>query len=169
MDPFIKVADTAALLVQNTLLSKYFSVGSILPNGLKAPKSYAFDYSTQGTGCFIKSFFAVANGNIAKLTLLLGTTYKINSIAFQKFSGGSFTTIDSFPPLGQTSFIYNYQPLVTGVTSFRAKITLQSGEIIYSDVVPVFYVEPGKYIVFPVPLKRNNDIGVLTKIGRAHV
>ena len=164
MDPFIKVSDTAVLLVKNNLASKYFSVATILANGVTGPKSFAFDYSTQGTGCFVKTFFADANGNIAKLTLLLGTTYKISRIAFQRFAGGVFVTIDSFPPAGQTSFIYNYQPLAPGISLFRTKITLQTGEIIYSDIASVFYVEPGKYILLPVPVKRNYDVEILSTI-----
>ncbi|HUS03259.1 MAG TPA: S8 family serine peptidase, partial [Chitinophagaceae bacterium] len=149
MDPLVKVADTAVLLPISSLSEKYFSVGTVLPNNVPGPKGYAFNYTLQGTGCYIKTFFADANGNVAKLNLLLGTTYKISNIIFQVSTTSGFITIDSFPPLGQTSFIYNYQPLVPGITSFRTKITLQSGEIIYSDVVSVFYVEPGKYIFLP--------------------
>src|SRR4029078_2344405 len=106
---------------------KFFSVGTVLQNNITGPKSYAFDYTLQGTGCFIKTFFADANGNVAKLTLFLGTTYKISGIVFQKLSPAGFMTIDSFTHLGQTTFIYNYQPLVTGITSFSVKIVLQSG------------------------------------------
>lgn len=169
MNPFIKVADTAVLLVRNNLTSTYFSVGTMLQNNIQGPKSYAFDYTLQGTGCYIKTFFADANGNVAKLTLLLGTTYKISSIVFQKQSLTGFTMIDSFPPSGQTAFSYNYQPLTSGITHFRTKIILQDGEIIYSNVASVFYVEPGKYIVLPIPVKKGNDIEVLTIIPNEEI
>jgi hypothetical protein len=164
MDPLVKVSDTAVFLLKSSLTSKYFSVGSILPNGVFAPKSYAFDYTLQGTGCYIQTFFAVANGNIARLTLLLGTTYNIRSIVFQKYSAGNFIKLDSFAIGGQTTFIYNYQPLTPGITLFRVKITLQSGEVIYSNISSVFYVEPTKYILLPNPVKRNSDIEILLTI-----
>lgn len=162
MEPLVKVADTAVLLLRSSLTSKYFAVSAVLPNGVTAPKSYAFDYTAQGTGCFVKTFLADANGNIAKLTLLLGTTYQVSSIVFQKFSSGKFITIDSLAAGNQTSFVYNYQPLTPGISLFRAKIILKNGSIIYSDVASVFYVEAGKYILLPVPLNRNTDLQVLS-------
>ncbi len=169
MDPFIKVSDTAALLLKSSLTGKYFSVGTIVPGGIKGPASYAFDYSVQGTGCFIKTFFADANGKVAKLTLILGTTYKIKDIVFQRSTGGMFITIDSLAPGGQTFFVDNYQPLSPGITLFRARITLQSGEIIYSDTVSVFYVDDSNYILLPVPVKRGNDVEILTSLPSGEV
>jgi hypothetical protein len=163
MEPFVRVSDTVVLLSRTSLSEKNFSVG-VMHGNVSGPKSYALDYTLQGTGCFIKTFFVDANGNTAKLNLLIGTDYKISSIVFQKYSSGNFITIDSFPPRGQTSFLYNYQPLQSGISLFRAKIILQSGEIIYSGIASVFYVQQGKYIVFPVPVKRNNDIEIITSI-----
>lgn len=162
MEPMVKVSDTAVLLFKKSLTSKYFAVSAVLSNGIAAPKSYAFDYTAQATGCFIKTFLADANGNIAKLTLLIGTTYQVSSIVFQKFSSGKFITIDSVPAGSQTTFIYNHQPLAPGISLFRAKIILKTGNIIYSDIASVFYVEAGKYILLPIPLQRNTDLEILS-------
>ncbi len=56
MEPFIQVSDTSVLLPVDKLTSKFFSVAPILINGVVGIKSYAFDYSLQGTGCILQIF-----------------------------------------------------------------------------------------------------------------
>jgi hypothetical protein len=161
MEPMIKVSDTAVLMPVSSLTSKYFSTGTLFPNGVKGPKGYAFDYTLQGTGCFVKTFFADASGSVANLTLQLGTTYKISSIVFERLTATGFMSIDSFPPMGQTNFTFTYQPLSPGITQFRAKIILQTGEVIYSNTASVFYVRGASYIFLPVPVQRGHDVEIL--------
>ena len=75
-----------------------------------------------------------------------------------------FETIYSAVPNNQLEYTYEYHPLAKGITYFRAKIVLIDGQVIYSPLQAVFYVEPGKYLVLPVPVKRNNDINIYTTI-----
>ena len=62
-----------------------------------------------------------------------------------------------------------YQNLSKGVTSFRIRIVENNGKIIYSDKVQVYYNEPGKYLVFPVPVKRNQKIEIFTSFPNEEV
>ena len=60
MEPLLKVTDTSALVLKNLVTDKYIAIAPILPGEKTAPKSYAFDYTLQGSGCFINSFLANA-------------------------------------------------------------------------------------------------------------
>ncbi|MBA2250253.1 MAG: S8 family serine peptidase, partial [Chitinophagaceae bacterium] len=93
MEPYQQVSDTSIVINRNVLLNNYIAVSPILNSGIIAPKSYAFDYTLQGAGCYINAFLADGNNNTANLTLSLGTTLGVDSISFEKLSGGGFVTI----------------------------------------------------------------------------
>ena len=162
MEPLLKVADTSVLISKKMLPGKFIAVAPVLPGAITAPKSYAFDYTLQGAGCFINAFLADANGDNARLTLSIGTLYQVVSISFEKQTTPGFVTIFSPVLNNQLQYTYDYHPLSKGITYFRAKITLTNGQVIYSPLQAVFYVEPGKYLLLPVPVKRNNDISLYT-------
>ncbi len=91
----------------------------------------------------------------------VGTVNNIAGISFEKLIASRYVTISS-PSINGLEYLFSYSPLPTGITYFRAKITLTNGQIIYSSPEAVFYVEPGKYLLLPVPVKRNTDINVYT-------
>jgi hypothetical protein len=144
--------------------SKFFSVAPILINGVVGIKSYAFDYSLQGTGCYITNFLTELDSNAARLTLSLGTTFKVRSVAFEKLTSSGFASIYNSPVNNQIYFSLMFQELTKGINIFRAKITLENGEVIYSGNGSVYYVERGNYLVFPVPVKRGNNIEIFTTV-----
>jgi len=53
--------------------------------------------------------------------------------------------------------------LTKGVNSYRLRIELATGNIIYSDVEIVYYLAGDKYIVYPNPVKRQQLITVLAE------
>jgi hypothetical protein len=164
MEPIMEVADTSVILLKNRLTDKFIAVAPILEGGKTAPKSYAFNYTLQGSSCYINAFLVDANGKEARLTLNMGTLYNVNFISFEKQSNSGFTPIYSSASINHPDFIYHYDSLTTGITYFRAKVILADGRIIYSQPQSVFYVEPGKYLLLPVPANRNTDISLYTTI-----
>ena len=167
MEPILMVGDTSALVSKNMLADKFIAVAPILRGGITATKSYAFDYTLQGTGCYVNAFLAEATDDNATLALTLGTLYQLVSISFEKLAASGFVTIFSPILSNQLQYTYDYQPLSKGITYFRAKITLADGRIIYSPVQSVFYVERGKYLLLPVPARRNSDISLYTTLPSA--
>jgi hypothetical protein len=162
MEPFSNVSDTFSIISQNNLANHFLAVSPVLPDMVIGPKSYAFDYTLQGAGCFISSFFVNVNGNVARLVLDIGTLYHVANISFEKLSPSGYITIFSPAVNNGLEYKFNYLPLTNGITYFRAKITLTNGQIIYSISEAVFYVEPGKYLLLPVPVNRNTDITIYT-------
>jgi len=164
MQPLVKTNDNTSSLNNN-----YLAVAPILADGTTGIKSYGFDYAAQNAGCIISSFYADAKDNAAILSLSLGTLYNVDSIFIQKYTASGFENIGTIAPGNILSYQYLYQHLSKGVTSFRARIVLNNGKIVYSDKVQVYYNEPGKYLVFPVPVKRNQRIEVFTPIPSEEV
>lgn len=164
MQPFIKTNDTTVTVSAGSLNNHYLAVAPILADGTPGVKSYGFDYAAQNAGCFISSFYADTRDNIATLSLLLGTLYKVDSIYIQKFTTTAFEDIGTIAVSSTLNYQYFYQPLSKGVSFFRTKIVLSDGKIIYSDKIAVYYNEPGKYLVFPVPVKRNQRLEIFTPI-----
>lgn len=164
MEPFTKVSDTSVILKANNSDTKYFAVAPVFFNGQAGAKSYAFDYTLQGIGCYIKTFLVNEDGNNARLSLSLGTIANVSNITFEKLNSSGYTSIYNADVNGNTDFNFIYQPLQKGINIFRAKIILSNGQIIYSGNESVYYVENGKYLVFPIPVKRNNAIEIFTEI-----
>jgi hypothetical protein len=126
-------------------------------------KSYAFDYTLQGAGCFINSFYVNLNDNNAVLNLSLGTLYNIASIGFEKLKNDRAETI-SKATIDGLNYSFTYPSLQTGIHYFRTKITLKNGAVIYSNVEMITFVERGKYLLLPVPTNRNSPIHIYTSI-----
>lgn len=169
MEPILRVNDTVVIIPQNLLADRYLAVAPVLSNGRIAPKSYALNYTLQGAGCFINSFLVNADGNIAHLVLELGSINNIVSIAFEKLTANGFVTIYNTPVNGQLQFAYDFIPLTPGISVFRAKIVLSTGQIIYSKQEKVGYAAPGKYLLYPVPATTASGVTVFTTMPEGEI
>ena len=162
MQPLSIVTDTTIVVAKKDLIDKYLAAAPILSNGITAPKSYAFDYTKQGAGCFISSFYADKNGDAARLHLTMGTLLQVAAVIFEKQDIAGYITIASPAIAGQLQYVVNYAPLKNGITNFRVKIILTNGQVIYSNTEAVFYAAPGQYVLLPVPANRNNSISLIS-------
>ena len=163
MEPFKEVTDSFAVIFKNESPNHFFAVAPVFHDHTTGTKSYAFDYTLQGAGCFINSFYVNLNDNNAVLNLSLGTLYNIASIEFEKLKNNSAETI-SRPTIDGLNYSFTYPSLQTGIHYFRAKITLKNGAVIYSNVETITFVEPGKYLLLPVPVNKNSPIHLYTSI-----
>lgn len=164
MEPLTKTNDTAAIFSVSKLSNRYLSVAPILADETAGIKSYGFDYSAQNAGCFISSFYADTKDTTATLSLILGTLFSVDSIVIQKNTTTGFEDMGTIPVNNTLTYQYSFQPLKKGITFFRAKIVLKDGKVFYSDTIPVYYNKPGNYLIFPVPVRRNQSLEIYTPI-----
>ncbi len=162
LQPLSIATDTIIVIAKKDLSDKYAAVAPILSNGITAQKSYAFDYTKQGAGCFINSFYADRNGDAARLNLAMGTLLNVAVIIFEKQDIAGYSTIASLAITGQLQYAINYTGLKNGITNFRVKIILTNGQIIYSNTEAFFYATPGQYVLLPVPANRSSGITLIT-------
>lgn len=119
----------------------------------------------------INSFLASLNTSStvgADFLLKIGATLNVNSISFEKLKDGSYVNVYTSAVNG-LEYRFTDLQFTLGITYYRAKILLNNGTIIYSDKVAVFYVRAGTYLVFPTPVKRNDDLQVLTSIPNGEI
>jgi Subtilase family/Secretion system C-terminal sorting domain len=161
MQPLRLVNDTAIVLAKSANTSLHYAVAPVIKNK-PGVRSYAYEYTTQGVGCYIKNLLTLLNNNTAELTLELSTLYNIKKVVFEKQVAGIYQTIQSFNLINGLLYNYTDANLQRGLNLYRVKIELQGGKVIYSDVLVIEYFKNDKYIVYPNPVLRNQNFTVLT-------
>ncbi|MGB8195010.1 MAG: S8 family peptidase, partial [Chitinophagaceae bacterium] len=160
IEPVTVVSDS--FYISATTNSRQFTIAPLVKNreGIKA---YTFDYTTQGVGCYFKTFLAQLVTDKASLQLELGSLYRVNSILVQKLSGNSFTTIQTITNPGTLQFNLTDATLHTGVNMYRIVLQLADGRTIYSNTELVYYLGNLNYIVYPNPARITNGFRILQK------
>ncbi|MEO6820611.1 MAG: S8 family peptidase [Ginsengibacter sp.] len=162
--PLLTTNDTSVVINKNLFNGKFIAVAPVLSQGLRGAKSYAFNYTLQGAGCYINSFIATNDGPHAMLKLELGTKYLVDSIFFEKIMGDQFIILKGFAGKDGLSYNLDINPLPEGLTTFRTVIKLKTGQIIYSVQQSIIYVPDGKYLIAPNPVKRGHTIAFYTSV-----
>jgi Subtilase family/Secretion system C-terminal sorting domain len=152
MEPFAVQADTIAVFSKSSQPSRHYALRALLPNGVGAQRSYAYNYTTQGVECYIKSFLAELSGNRAELMLELGTTYGIKSLLIEKRTSNGFKIIHQVNNPAQLSYRFTDDSLITGINLYRVSILRLSGEVNYGNQAAVYYFGQQPYLVFPNPV-----------------
>lgn len=162
LQPVIRTADTAFVIKTGTAASRYYSVAPIVA-GRIGMRSYTIDYSTQGTGCYVRSFYLQSQtGKAASFALQLGTAYHLAGISFQKLNG-AVTTLQTVTALQGLDFTFSDTALQQGANAYHIQFTLTNGAIFYSDTVRIYYIGSGPVLVFPNPAAQYQPITILTR------
>jgi hypothetical protein len=168
--PLLDVADTFVILDKNKYPYQYFSVAPLYKNkaGLK---SAALNYSAQGTECYFQSFYLQnQTETTASFFASFGSLYGIKSISLQKSNPGPFSTITTINNPGAINFLFHDSLLNRGVSLYRLQITLTKGQVLYSNVIPVYGFKDEQIIVYPNPSRQNSPINIITnQAGRIEV
>jgi hypothetical protein len=163
LEPISTSSDTSILIRQPGNFLWYTVAPMITPSraGLKA---YTINYQTQGVDCYLKNFLVdLDNGNTGELMAEIGTTLNVQRITFEKLTSSGYEPLQSFQPV--TSLFYNWtdKNLVDGVNTYRVKIELNNGMVIYSNPQSIYYFLTTRYLIFPNPVKVTGTLSVFTK------
>lgn len=161
LEPFTVTSDSLLLLSKITNPSLHYAVAPII-NNKEGVKSYTFNYTIQGVECYIRSFLAFLVNNTAEMTLSLGTLYNINRVVFEKYNGTSYLPLQQINT--PTAVLYNFTDaaLKKGLNTYRAKLELAGGKVIYSEPVTVYYFAGAEFIVYPNPALQYSTITILS-------
>ena len=164
MDPVRTINDTAVILSKQSNPSLHYAIAPLLP--LKTGvRSYAYNYTLQGVGCYIISFLSVLNGNNAELQLNLGTLYRVNRIVLQKWNGSQFVDLQQVTSLPGLSISFSDNTLLQGLNRYRAVIFLTDGRMILSDITDLYFSSGLEYLIFPNPARATENLQVLAMEG----
>jgi hypothetical protein len=161
MEPFT-ITDTSIILSKQNHPSLYYAVAPILQNRTGV-RSYAYNYTTQGVGCYVRTFTAQLINTSGQLNLELGTIYNVSQIFFQRLTANGYVTLSSTNvPAIQYSFTDN--SLLHGLNTYRAVIQLSNGQLIYSDPEIIYY-SSDPFILYPNPVPQQQDARLVNNDG----
>jgi Subtilase family/Secretion system C-terminal sorting domain len=162
MQPLLVVTDTSIIIKHPQQASAFYSVAPVLNAGKTGIRSYTFDYALQGVGCYIKNFLAdLTTNNTAQVTIELGTLYAIKSISVEKMGPNGFTILQTIQLLTGLTYQVIDAQLTRGINTYRPRIELQDGSILYSQSQFVYYFSDSRYLVFPNPLRSKGTLNIV--------
>lgn len=161
LEPQLTVNDTAVLLRVTPGVSSWYVIAPVLPYQKTGLKTYAFDYTQQGVGCYINNFTADQNGAAAALRLELGSLYSVMSVVIEKRMAAADKPIGIFtPPIG-LDYRAADDSLHQGVNTYRAKLVLSDGRVLYSDDQSVYYSGKDLYVLYPNPVQQGQPVHLI--------
>ena len=162
LEPVITTIDTFAVLHKTQFPSLNYNIAPII-NGRLGQQGFTIDYTTQGVGCYFKTFYALLQDNQSLLTTELGTLYNIAQISFQKWNGTNYQTIKTIVAPKSTIQSYIDDKLIKGGNLYRVEVKLMNGSTLYSSIETVIYFPDQPLIIFPNPALQNQPINIAVK------
>lgn len=159
MQPLSIAADTAIVLNKQANTSLVYAVAPLI-NNKTGVRSYAYDYSMQGIGCYIKTFFGQLVNSSSELDLELGTNYNVKVITWERLTINGYVPLSAIDSIQGLDFRYTDAVPRHGLNTYRAKIELLNGGIIYSEPTTLYYAEE-PYLVYPNPVPQYHDVTIV--------
>ncbi|MFN5335508.1 MAG: T9SS type A sorting domain-containing protein, partial [Bacteroidota bacterium] len=161
LEPILTISDTGFTLSKTNAKALHYAVAPVRDN-ISLTRSYTTNYSTQGVGCYIRSFLSYLNNNEGKISLSLGTTYGVKAIRFEKRKLNSFITFLRQTNFSGNDFTITDPSLQNGTNIYRAVLELNNGGEIISTESSVYFLNQLKGLIYPNPMSRNGQLTLLT-------
>ena len=162
LEPISTSSDTSIIIRQpgNFL---WYTVAPMVTPGRPGLKAYTINYQMQGVDCYLKNFLVdLDNGNTGELTAEIGTTLNVQRITFEKLTSSGYKPLQSFQPVTTLYFEWADKDLTDGVNTYRVKLELSNGMVIYSNPQSIYYFITTRYLIFPNPVKVTGNLSVLS-------
>lgn len=163
MTELISIPDTAYIFRENELNAQLFAVQPLVGNG-RGIRSPAYDYTTLGTECFIFSFQdEVVPEEGVYLNLILGTTYGVDRLIFERQTTDLFQSIGSIDIATNNTIQFLDDRPVQGFNRYRVRLQLKNGEEIISDTLENFFLTETFFSLFPNPVSAGQSLHIFSK------
>jgi hypothetical protein len=167
LEPLTTTTDTLIILKTANQRTRQYSVAPVV-NGREGLKSYTVDYTMQGTACYFRSFYLQSqNSASATFAVLLGTSYNIAALAFQKRQQSGFVTLQTINAPGSNAFRFTDSNLVQGGNRYRIQLTLSNGALLTSDEISIYHFPDAAVFIYPNPVRSGQIVNMLTSDGEA--
>ncbi|RZS67194.1 S8 family peptidase [Pseudobacter ginsenosidimutans] len=156
-------AGTHAVFKKDRQPSLLYAIAPVI-GGKTGQKSFTFDYTTQGVGCYIKNFLAfLQETDRASITAELGSLYQVKQLVLEKLGSGSARSLQTIDFPSVNSYQWEDDQLLQGENNYRLRIELATGQFIYSEPEKILVVKDGNYLVWPNPVATNSGVWVHAK------
>ncbi|WP_370087776.1 S8 family peptidase [Ekhidna sp.] len=164
LEEITTVMDTF-LVIDNisSLADRRFSIRPNLSGGKSLLPTPTFDYSLQGVGCYLFSFFqTIALDTGIYLNLSLGTIAGIDEIILERNNLYEYVEIARLSELSETISYLDKSPN-QGYNEHRATIRFINGEELTLSAGTSFYLTEIPVRVFPNPAQSGEFISIITR------
>jgi hypothetical protein len=160
-------ADTFKVFNKSQYPYSNYAVEPVLSNNIPAAFSGSYAINLLQTKCYYTALnYNIADINALQLNLTLSFAGNVQSVQFEKVTNtGQLLNRQPAQNITANEFIYysdNFM-LQKGVNYFRAKITLVTGQVIYTDIVSALSTGEDKILFYPNPVTRNAPLNYLLK------
>lgn len=165
LEEYVTVSDTF-LIIPNTqsFNTSRFSIQPNLSSGKELLPTPTFDYTLQGIGCYVFSFFQTVTLDTGiYLNLTLGTTYGIEEIVFERNEFSSFIEIGSLSSIDSEQISFLDDSPNQGFNEHRATIRFINGEELILTAGTSYYLTEIPLRVFPNPVLSGDLLTIITK------
>lgn len=166
MEEIATTTDTFIVLNNVSPSDLIYSIEPVFANGKTGVRSPAFNYTEQGVECYTRSFFPILNeaGTAIELHLLLGTTYGVSGVTFQRKSGDQFVTVVTVSDVTSTEIVVEDVPETPGLQVYRALIHFDNGGELSTNEVEIYFLSDElPVLVFPNPVLVDGELNIFTK------
>ncbi|HMK24964.1 MAG TPA: S8 family serine peptidase [Chitinophagaceae bacterium] len=160
MEVLQTLTDTSIVLQKNSNSSLHYAVAPVI-GGREGVKSFGTNYTTQGVGCYFKSWYADQINNTGRLHLELGSLYNIVKITVQKVIGKDTLILQIVNNPNSLIYTFNDPVLITGLNQYRACLKTVNGAGICSDIAILYFAEENRLFVYPNPVRQSESFTVI--------
>jgi hypothetical protein len=155
-----ETSDTSFVLPTDK--SAYYAVAPVI-DGVDGLRSAAENSNQSGVGCYINNFLVdLVDDAEVRIRITLGSLYGMQSVAIEK-TGLSINQIFKDSVDINPFYEITDNQLTQGINSYRLKIILADGSVIYSAEQKVYYSADRQFLIFPIPAARGEVIKLLQK------
>ena len=163
LEPLQIPGDTFSIFQKAQHPHLFYSVAPVI-NGKPGLRSYTINYTNQGAGCYVKTFYALLqNLNNAFLSTELGTLYNVSEVTFQKITALGIQNLKTISDPSSTNLNYLDLQLTQGNNLYRLQIKLSDGNTLFSDTDVVYYFPAHPVLIYPNPAKQNEPVNIIAQ------
>jgi hypothetical protein len=166
LEPLAATTDTLFVVDAAGKTVRHYAVAPLFW-GKTGPLSYGFDYTRQGVGCFLKTFYLqLVEGKTVTFGAGLGTLYGLQSVVLEKMLNGVFQPTQVVQPVESLSLTLKDVALEQGVNLFRLKVLQTNGSVSYSQTETVYCAGDREFLLFPNPVSPGESFTLLSREDR---
>ncbi len=166
LEPLFQTPDTLVALQKSTFPQQRFALSISDRHGITGGTTgSAPDISNQGAGCYINTLLALLDdAEVVDITLQTGSAYGVHRIFLEKWRKGAWINFQEAGP-SDTRYIFRDEMPDQGANTYRVRLAMENGGMLFSEPATVYYAGPVGYLVFPNPLRRGQHLSILSRIG----
>ncbi len=164
LDSVKNVTENFFIFQKSDFVQPYFAVQPVFAGNKQGIRSVTIDYNLLSSGCYINSFYLENQGQAGLNVLLdLGTAYGISEIIIQRSNATGFVDLGTITDPSPLFLDFLDPNPAQGFNQYRAKLILDNGGIIYSELADAYFLSSLAYLVFPNPASIEEGFNVFSK------